>query len=197
MDQHTHYQENDGQDRDAGPFGASYSRDGQVRKEASLRQEGKIGLGHNADGFAIRREQKGETSESSQGTQGGDGGIDAQFGDDQAVQHTRQHACDDAGQDGDEGVARGQDVHRSHSADSDQDRGSHDGSNGSHRAHGNIQAAGDDDDGLAHGEQADDHDSLRQTVHQVLPGEEFISAGHSEPAAGHGDEENQNNQGKN
>ena len=81
-------------------------------------------------------------------------------------------------------------------ADADQHRSRDDRADGGDGAHRNVEGAGDDHHGLADGHQPDDHDRLGQAVHQVLPGEKLIASLKSEPAAHHGDEENQHDQGE-
>ena len=52
----------------------------------------------------------------------------------------------------------------------------HDRRDAGDRADRDIKRATDDDDGLAHREQTDDHHALGEAVHQVLPRQEVLAA---------------------
>ena len=174
VDQDRHDHQDHRQDRDAGPLAATERTDGCIGQEAALGQPGEIGLGEHADRFAIRRQQESEACKRGQCAEGGDDWVDAQLGDDQAVDCTSDHAGHDSCGNCNDHVAGGQNMKRANRSRADQDRGSHHRADRSNRADRNVERAGDDHHRLANRQQADDHDGLGQAVHQVLPGEELV-----------------------
>ena len=134
---------------------------------------------HEAEGLVEDRDRlavgddEGDAAEDRHGAEGGDHRVDAAVGDDQAVDQPGDGADGQTGDDAGEGRVGRLDRHGG------RDRGQADD-----RADRDVEPAGDDHHGLAHGEHAEDGDG-EPDVEDVPRGEEHVAAQRAED-----DEEN-------